>query len=176
MIAALLLGTSLGALAAAAPPPVVGTVPLPPPVQRMQAPAGAPPPPPAPQISAELRAYLETPGARPARFRFGAVGFEDYPASALREGAEGAVTFRYVIGEEGRVVSCEILESSGHAILDYTACSLAQRRFRFYPAQDAQGRPTTETRTHRIRWELPEEPPPPPPPPPQLPQAPPPKG
>jgi len=160
LIASLLLGTSLAALAAQVPP-VVDGVPMPPPVQRMQVPVAAPPAPPAPPISEELRAYIETRGQRLARFRYGSIGFEDYPASALREGAQGTVAFRYVIGTDGRVVSCEIVESSGHAILDHTACALAQRRFRFYPAQDEQGRPTTETRTQRVRWELPEPPPPP---------------
>lgn len=159
MIAAVLLGTSLAALAAT-PPPVANGVPTPPPVQRMRAPPGVPPTPPPPEISAELRAYFDTRGRRPARFRYGSFALEDYPAAAVREGAEGTVVFRYTIGPDGRVVACEIVESSGHAVLDHTSCALAVRRFRFYPAQDDEGRPTVEIRTQRIRWELPEPPPP----------------
>lgn len=149
MIAAMLLGAS----AAAAQPPSATPVPVPPPVVRMVAP-------PAPAADAELQRYLDTTGARPARFRSGGMGFEDYPAAALRAGAQGRVVFSYVVGPEGRVVSCAIVESSGHSVLDSSTCALVQRRFRFYPAQDANGAPVAETRTDVIRWSLSAAPPP----------------
>jgi periplasmic protein TonB len=167
VIASLLLGASLATIAAATPEEEAVPMPVPPPILRTLPPVAAPPAPVAPPvISEELRAYLETRGARPARFRYGAIGFEDYPAAAIRANEQGAVGFRYVVGPDGRVTSCEIVESSGSASLDATTCSLAQRRFRFYPAQDDKGAPTSETRTQRIRYSLPDDSPLPAPPPP----------
>ena len=159
MTTTLMLGASLAAIAAATPDNAP-EVPMPPPLVRMQAPVAAPPAPPAPQVSEELRAYLETRGARPARLRYGSIVFEDYPAAAIRAREQGTVAIRYVVGPEGRVTSCEIAESSGSAVLDATTCALAQRRFRFYPAQDEAGTPTSETRTQRVRYSLPEDVPP----------------
>lgn len=141
-----MLGASLLALGAVFSP----EVPLPPPVQRVEAP-------PAPPMSDDLRDYLAERGARPARFRYGSMTFEDYPAAAIRANQQGVVVFRYVVGVGGRVTSCEIIESSGSPLLDSTTCSLAQRRFRFYPAQDSDGNPTEETRTQSIRYFLPDD-------------------
>ena len=80
---------------------------------------------------------------------------DDYPASALRAGASGAVTVRYVVGANGRVTSCEVAESSGNAALDSTTCSLLQRRFRFEPARDRYGQPRQAVRSFRMVWRLP---------------------
>ncbi|HYJ31366.1 MAG TPA: TonB family protein [Allosphingosinicella sp.] len=156
MINFLLLGASM----AAATPDDAPEVPMPPPLVRMRAlpapEANVPPP----AVDEELRAYLETRGARPARFRYGAIGFEDYPAAAIRAGEQGIVGVRYLVGPAGRVTSCEIVESSASAVLDATTCSIAQRRFRFYPAQDDAGNATSETRTQRVHYSLPDDPPP----------------
>jgi protein TonB len=49
-----------------------------------------------------------------------------------------------------------VTRSSGNSSLDSTACSLAQRRFRFTPAQDTNGNNVAGSATRSIRWELPE--------------------
>jgi TonB family protein len=112
----------------------------------------APPGPPAPY------APVSRPGPRNAVLRSGSISFDDYPVEALRARAQGTVTVRYTVGPDGRVVSCVLTGSSGDAALDSTTCILIQRRFRFYPAIDANGNPTSETRTQRVVWRLPVEP------------------
>jgi protein TonB len=120
--------------------------------QPASAPAAQPAEPPVP-VTEEMRRWLET-FPRPARMRSGSIGFEDYPASAIRAGAQGAVVFRYVIGTDGRVVSCEVVQSSGNAALDASTCAIAQRRFSFLPAFDGDRNPVTEVRTDTVRWRL----------------------
>jgi protein TonB len=99
-------------------------------------------------------------GPRPAIQRSGAISADDYPASALRDRAEGDSVLRYLVGEDGRVLKCFVERSSGNAALDSTACSLIQRRFRYRPALDAAGRAITEWRSLRHTWSLPSEVPP----------------
>ncbi|HEX8654064.1 MAG TPA: energy transducer TonB [Allosphingosinicella sp.] len=93
--------------------------------------------------------------ARPAVQRSGRISNQDYPAAALRDQAEGVSLLRLRVREDGRVTTCELAESSGHRALDNTACSLAQRRFRFNPAVDAAGRPTAGWQTIAVSWVLP---------------------
>ena len=126
-----------------APPPPTYTAPPSPPLY-------APPPP--------IVRQPEFP--RPAVLRIGFISEEDYPVAALREEAEGMVTVTYVIGANGRVESCLVSQSSGNTDLDHRSCALIMERFVFMPALDAKGRPTSETRRQRIRWELPDTDPP----------------
>jgi protein TonB len=94
---------------------------------------------------------------RAATLRSGSISDDDYPASALRAEAQGTTTARFTIGTDGRVTSCSVTGSSGNSALDQTTCRLIQQRFRFRPAVGADGNPTTETRSQRIVWRLPEE-------------------
>jgi TonB family protein len=89
---------------------------------------------------------------------------DDYPASALRAGEEGAVGFRIDVGRDGRIAACTVTASSGSVALDSTTCRLLTARARFSPALDRKGRPTTDSLNGRIVWRLPEPEPPPPPP------------
>lgn len=61
------------------------------------------------------------------------------------------------MGPDGRVVSCTVTSSSGHADLDAATCSLVSLRARFNPALDANGNPTTGTYSNRIRWVIPDD-------------------
>jgi protein TonB len=97
--------------------------------------------------------------AVPAELRSGSISSDDYPASALKVRAEGMVEVRYMVGPGGRVSSCAVQSSSGNAALDSATCSLVQRRFRFRPALDAKGSPTTEERRQHVLWRLPPPPP-----------------
>lgn len=79
----------------------------------------------------------------------------DYPASAVRAAASGAVLVRYVVGADGRVASCEVTESAGNADLDLATCRLLQARYRFEPARDRSGQPREAIRYFRMVWRLP---------------------
>jgi protein TonB len=86
----------------------------------------------------------------------GSISNDDYPASALRAEASGTTVARYTIGTDGRVTDCSVTGSSGNSALDSTTCTLIRSRFRFRPAIGADGNPTTETKSQRVVWRLPE--------------------
>ena len=83
------------------------------------------------------------------------VGADDYPADALRAGAQGAVTVALTIDPAGRVAGCLVSASSGNASLDAATCRLIGRRANFSPARDRRGRAVAGTVTKRIRWIIP---------------------
>lgn len=90
-----------------------------------------------------------------ARLRSGYISSEDYPKAAMRAKAEGTTHVRYTVGIDGRASGCAVVKSSGNADLDSVTCSLIEKRFRFAPATDAQGRPVPDMLTKRYVWRLP---------------------
>src|SRR3546814_1918850 len=74
---------------------------------------------------------------------------DDYPARAMREEREGTTGFRVTYNAEGRVTSCDVTSSSGHADLDAETCKLITRRGRFNPAKDRAGKPTGGSYSNR---------------------------
>jgi protein TonB len=91
-------------------------------------------------------------GDTPPRRVAGQIDERDYPKAAFRAGAEGALTTRSVIGADGRVESCDIVESSGNADLDATTCRLIVERYRYEPSRDADGRPVRAIVIREHRW------------------------
>lgn len=79
----------------------------------------------------------------------------DYPAGAIRRGAEGTVVARLTVDESGRVVDCAIVDSSGDADLDSTTCAVARAGARYEPAIGSDGQPTAATAVLRVHWTLP---------------------
>ncbi|AHF04446.1 energry transducer TonB [Marichromatium purpuratum 984] len=59
-----------------------------------------------------------------------------YPRRARRQGVEGRVLIRVVVGADGRVGATTLIESSGHRLLDDAALR-AVARWRFAPAWQA---------------------------------------
>jgi TonB family protein len=84
---------------------------------------------------------------------------EDYPQAALRNEEQGTVAFTADVSLDGRVTRCAVTTSSGSASLDGATCAIVQRRARFTPARDAEGRAVEDRITGRIRWDLPQKPP-----------------
>lgn len=82
----------------------------------------------------------------------GQLNNSDYPIRAKLAGIEGVVAVRFTIQPDGRVRGCEVLKSSGSAELDGTTCRLIERRFRYRPARDAQGRAIAEVATTSFTW------------------------
>jgi periplasmic protein TonB len=74
----------------------------------------------------------------------------DYPTAhpPRRE----TVTVRLDVGSDGRVTGCSIVESSGSAPFDVTACLRLRQRARFDPARDAQGKAIAGQWSMRVRW------------------------
>jgi TonB family protein len=80
---------------------------------------------------------------------------DDYPIEAVKNGWEGTVLADLTISPEGRVSSCAIIQSSGHAVLDQATCDIITKRAVFTPAKDASGKPVEDhVRTPPVVWGL----------------------
>jgi periplasmic protein TonB len=139
------------------PPKTVTTVNFPPPAIPVTpraappAPAAPPPPPPPPPPPAG-----PTVGAKPKGNPANWANVNDYPSRALSQEREGTTGFRVTVGADGRVTSCTVTSSSGHADLDDATCKNVTRRARFTPAQ-SNGAPVEGSYSNRIRWEMPKD-------------------
>lgn len=141
----LALAAALQAAPATRPaPPLIAPSPLPPaPPPLRVAPPAPPPPPPVGPARARSRANLAS-----------YVTGDDYPAEAIRNDEEGLVAFRLWVGANGRVVGCDIEQSSEAESLDEATCRIMQHRARFTPARGYRGEPVVDTVSARIRWQL----------------------
>jgi len=84
----------------------------------------------------------------------GEIRDRDYPRSAAKARAGGAVVAFFDVQINGRATNCRIAESSGNADLDAATCRLIEKRFRYRPAIDAQGRPIVSEEGWRQTWWL----------------------
>ena len=82
-------------------------------------------------------------------------GRDNYPPSALRDGAEGRVSVSVTVGPDGRVSACTVTSGSGNASLDDATCRIFRSRVRYSPAKDENGQAIASTvRPPAIRWTL----------------------
>jgi TonB family protein len=85
-------------------------------------------------------------------------GPDSYPAEAQRQGWEGRSNVAVQVDPDGIPTGCEVVASSGHAVLDEATCRIVVRRVRFDPARDRQGRAVSGIYRHfNVRWQLPPE-------------------
>lgn len=89
-----------------------------------------------------------------ARHLSGRIDDDDYPRAAYRERLGGTVTARFTVGTDGQATRCVVTGSSGHAELDATTCRLIERRFRYEPARNAEGRAVPSDMGWRQTWWL----------------------
>jgi protein TonB len=82
-------------------------------------------------------------------------GATDYPRAARRAGIEGSVSVRFTVGIDGTVSGCRVTRSSANDELEATTCRLIERRFRYEPARNAEGRPVPEVVSRTFDWLLP---------------------
>ena len=80
----------------------------------------------------------------------------DYPHDAIGRDEQGTVGFRILVGVDGRVSDCRIVETSGSEILDQQTCKIVLRRVQFEPARTRDGRPIASLSFSRVRWVLPD--------------------
>jgi TonB family protein len=78
---------------------------------------------------------------------------DDYPSASRAQQEEGITRVAYVVGVDGQVSQCEVVQTSGFQRLDDATCSIITRRFRFNPAT-LNGQPVPERRSQSIRWRL----------------------
>jgi TonB family protein len=98
-----------------------------------------------PEFPLLLSASLKNPGS--------IITDSDYPPR--HRDKEGTTRFDLLVGPNGNPVSCTTTVSSGHAVLDKTACDAFLRRARFSPAKDANGNPTTGRYKGSVTWKAP---------------------
>ena len=79
----------------------------------------------------------------------------DYPPSALRDGRSGRTFYKVQVSTSGIVTKCTVTGTSGTADLNEATCSLVQRRARFSPALDKDGKATDGEYSNSIRWQSP---------------------
>ncbi|MFC3712116.1 energy transducer TonB [Sphingoaurantiacus capsulatus] len=84
----------------------------------------------------------------------GRIRDRDYPRAASKARAGGAVVTNFEVGTDGRVSNCRVVQSSGRSDLDATTCALIEKRFRYKPALDANGRPVRSVEGWRQTWWL----------------------
>jgi TonB family protein len=101
--------------------------------------------PPEPVVPLLLSASLKNPGA--------IITDKDYPPSEHNK--EGTTRFDLMVGPDGKPISCTTTATSGHDVLDQTACNAFLKRARFSPAKDASGAPTTGRYKGSVTWKSP---------------------
>ena len=109
---------------------------------------------------ADLQDYWNVKNIGPARTvpnsgkEVGVFSGDDYPGFALRYGQAGTFGMTILIDQRGRVADCTVDEPSGTSILDVASCYLVEKRAKFLPASDAQGKPTRSAVSMRVMWRI----------------------
>jgi TonB family protein len=81
--------------------------------------------------------------------------FSKYPPRALAAGEQGEVRFRVDVNEKGLVLSCEVIQGSGHWRLDRETCDLIVNHATFKPTIDGDGKPRSSVHDGVVRWKIP---------------------
>lgn len=76
----------------------------------------------------------------------------DLPRGAPAAAPEQASGLRVAVGLQGRVIGCDVEDSSGSVVLDAAACRLFATRARFAPAHDVAGAPVCDVIWTEIDW------------------------
>ena len=81
--------------------------------------------------------------------------FSQYPPRALAAGEQGSVSFRAEVDAKGNVMSCRVLEGSGHQRLDRETCDLIVDHASFKPALDSDGKAREAIHEGFVNWRIP---------------------
>lgn len=99
----------------------------------------------------------------PPRWRRGRLGHGVLPEELRERDGLYALEARFRVEPDGRVTGCRIARSSGWPALDANACQGFERRIRYHPARDPDGRAVASTVVSRQEWLVEGEPDAPPP-------------
>lgn len=76
----------------------------------------------------------------------------DYPQGAADTAVQGRTGFTLLVGSDGKVLRCDVTETSGSALLDQTACRLVSQRALFWPGRGPNGKARADTWTSAVNW------------------------
>jgi protein TonB len=76
----------------------------------------------------------------------------DFPRSGANDRDGKFIVVRYVVGTDGRVSHCRVVQSSGSAEADAITCRLIEQRFRYRPAQRADGTAVSDETGWKQWW------------------------
>ncbi|WP_205693802.1 TonB family protein [Croceicoccus ponticola] len=88
------------------------------------------------------------PFARHAEKVSGEIRAKDYPRTSAQDRNGAYVIVHFTVTPEGRATDCRVARSSGNPEVDRITCKLAVERFRYRPAIDGDGNPTSE----KVGW------------------------
>ena len=78
----------------------------------------------------------------------------DYPREMLSTGQQGLVSFRLMVGPEGKPLSCHIQRSTRPQEFDDAVCRGLMRRAQFNPALDVEGKPMLAFFQSSVRFQM----------------------
>jgi protein TonB len=81
--------------------------------------------------------------------------FSQYPPRALAAGEQGSVRFRAEVDARGNVMSCKVIEGSGHKRLDRETCDMIVDHASFKPVLDNGGIAREATHDGIVNWRIP---------------------
>ena len=77
---------------------------------------------------------------------------KDFPRSGAGERDGRFIVVRYVVGTDGRVRNCRVVQTSGSIEADAITCRLIEKRFRYRPARDGAGDPVNDATGWKQWW------------------------
>lgn len=78
----------------------------------------------------------------------GEIRARDYPRSSVQDRDGAYVIVHFTVNPDGTTRDCRVRRSSGNAEVDRITCQLVIERFRYRPAIDGNGNPTSE----KVGW------------------------
>lgn len=81
--------------------------------------------------------------------------FSQYPPRALAAGEQGSVRFRAEVDAKGNVMTCKVIEGSGHKRLDRETCDLIVDHASFKPTLDTGGTAREAIHEGVVNWRIP---------------------
>ena len=76
----------------------------------------------------------------------------DYPRGVDAAALGAKMTVQFTVQPDGRVSGCTAIESSGSTVLDDATCRAVERRYRYEPSRDPEGRPVPSMVVESHRW------------------------
>lgn len=95
-----------------------------------------------------------TPKAKPIGNPADWFATDAYPPAARNAGQEGRTVFKVQVDPLGRIMECDIVETSGSMLLDNATCDQIVTHGRFAPARNASGQAVAGTWQSAMRWQL----------------------